>query len=187
MAGLILKNNIRQYFLSLRPQEMQERLQIIRAEVIKTISDDSHLIRVTGSIVITTIASRIGLSTWPELFPALYQMLGTLLGQNLKFWLPFSESGRDECVDGTFETFVKLCEDCQDQLDSEEMEPVLNQLIQTFLRYCNYGVPRIRAKSVNCINQFIHSRSGIVTRNIDDFLRALFKVYKKLEIISNDF
>ena len=50
--------------------EMQERLQIIRAEVIKTISDDSHLIRVTGSIVITTIASRIGLTTWPELFPA---------------------------------------------------------------------------------------------------------------------
>ena len=49
---------------------MQERLQIIRAEVIKTISDDSHLIRVTGSIVITTIASRIGLTTWPELFPA---------------------------------------------------------------------------------------------------------------------
>ena len=86
------------------------------------------------------------------------------------------ESGREECVEGTFETFVKLCEDCQDQLDSEEMEPVLNQLIQTFLRYCNYGVPRIRAKSVNCINQFIHSRSGIVTRNIDDFLRALFKV-----------
>ena len=79
MAGLILKNNIRQYFLSLRPQEMQERLQIIRAEVIKTISDDSHLIRVTGSIVITTIASRIGLSTWPELFPALYQMLGKFL------------------------------------------------------------------------------------------------------------
>ena len=75
MAGLILKNNIRQYFLSLRPQEMQERLAIIRAEVIKTISDDSHLIRVTGSIVITTIASRIGLTSWPELFPALHQML----------------------------------------------------------------------------------------------------------------
>ena len=90
MAGLILKNNIRQYFLSLRPQEMQERLQIIRAEVIKTISDDSHLIRVTGSIVITTIASRIGLSTWPELFPALYQMLGKFSYLNgssdLTFW-----------------------------------------------------------------------------------------------------
>ena len=161
MAGLILKNNIRQYFLSLRPEEMQERLAIIRAEVIKTISDDSHLIRVTGSIVITTIASRIGLASWPELFPALHLML---------------ESGREECVEGTFETFVKLCEDCQDQLDSEEMEPVLNQLIQTFLRYCDYQHPRIRAKSVNCINQFIHSRSGIVTRNIDDFLRALFKL-----------
>ena len=110
---------------------MQERLAFIRAEVIKTISDSSSLIRATGSIVITTIASRIGLvhfwptlsiykyefrlTTWPELFPALHQMLST---------------GREDCVEGTFSTFVKLCEDCQDQLDSEEMEPVLNQLIQ---------------------------------------------------------
>ena len=39
-------------------------------------------------------------------------------------------TGREDCVEGTFSTFVKLCEDCQDQLDSEEMEPVLNQLIQ---------------------------------------------------------
>ena len=35
LAGLILKNNIRQYFLSLPHQVMQERLQFIRAEVIK--------------------------------------------------------------------------------------------------------------------------------------------------------
>jgi transportin-1 len=60
LAGLILKNNIRQYFLSLPTQVMQERLAFIRAEVIKTISDSSSLIRATGSIVITTIASRIG-------------------------------------------------------------------------------------------------------------------------------
>ena len=101
-------------------------------------------------------------------------------------------TGREDCVEGTFSTFVKLCEDCQDQLDSEEMEPVLNQLIQvlnkkshpflnsnflkTFLRYCGYNNARIRANSVNCINQFIHSRSGIVTRHINDFLRALFKL-----------
>jgi len=161
LAGLILKNNIRQYFLSLPTQVMQERLAFIRAEVIKTISDSSSLIRATGSIVITTIASRIGLTTWPELFPALHQMLST---------------GREDCVEGTFSTFVKLCEDCQDQLDSEEMEAVLNQLIQTFLRYCGYNNARIRANSVNCINQFIHSRSGIVTRHINDFLRALFKL-----------
>ena len=55
------------------------------------------------------------LQSWPELFPTLHQML---------------ETGRDECVEGSFSTFVKLCEDCQDQLDSEEMEPVLNTLIQ---------------------------------------------------------
>ena len=42
------------------------------------------------------------------------------------------DTGRDECVEGAFSTYVKLCEDCQDQLDSEEMETVLNGLIQVF-------------------------------------------------------
>ena len=45
-------------------------------------------------------------------------------------------TGREDCVEGTFSTFVKLCEDCQDQLDSEEMEPVLNQLIQVSNTLC---------------------------------------------------
>lgn len=99
------------------------------------------------------------------------------------------DTGRDECIDGAFSTFVKLCEDCQDQLDTEEMEGVLNNLIEvcsewngngsffkTFLRYCGFQNAKIRSQSVNCINHFIHSRSGIVSKHIDDFLRALFKL-----------
>ena len=45
------------------------------------------------------------------------------------------DTGRDECVEGAFSTYVKLCEDCQDQLDSEEMETVLNGLIQVFYTF----------------------------------------------------
>ncbi|CBY08006.1 unnamed protein product [Oikopleura dioica] len=161
LAGLILKNNIRQYFLPMNPQVMMQRLHFIKAEVIKAVSDPSQLIRATGSIVVTTLASKVGLQYWPELFPCLHQMLDT---------------GRDECIDGAFSTFVKLCEDCQDQLDTEEMEGVLNNLIETFLRYCGFQNAKIRSQSVNCINHFIHSRSGIVSKHIDDFLRALFKL-----------
>ncbi|CAG5094261.1 Oidioi.mRNA.OKI2018_I69.XSR.g13398.t1.cds [Oikopleura dioica] len=161
LAGLILKNNIRQYFNVMNPQVMMQRLHFIKSEVIKAVSDPSQLIRATGSIVVTTLASKVGLQYWPELFPCLHQMLDT---------------GRDECIDGAFSTFVKLCEDCQDQLDQEEMEPVLNNLIETFLRYCGFQNAKIRSQSVNCINHFIHSRSGIVSKHIDDFLRALFKL-----------
>ena len=35
LAGLILKNNVRQYFMSLPPNVLQARLQFIRTEVIK--------------------------------------------------------------------------------------------------------------------------------------------------------
>ena len=47
---------------------------------------------------------------------------------------------------------------------------------KTFLRYCGFQNAKIRSQSVNCINHFIHSRSGIVSKHIDDFLRALFKL-----------
>ena len=63
LAGLILKNNIRQYFMSLPPAVMHERLQFIRVEVLKAVADHSQLIRATASIVVTTIASRIGYET----------------------------------------------------------------------------------------------------------------------------
>ena len=65
------------------------------------------------------------LQSWPELFPTLHQML---------------ETQRDECVDGSFSTFAKLCEDCQDQLDSEEMEGDLNILIQVSITDSDSGV-----------------------------------------------
>ena len=53
LAGLILKNNIRQYFLPMNPQVMMQRLHFIKSEVIKAVSDPSQLIRATGSIVVT--------------------------------------------------------------------------------------------------------------------------------------
>lgn len=70
MSGLILKNNIKSHYENL-PSTVTE---FVKAECLTAVGDTSPLIRATVGILITTIASR-GIIYWPELLPALCQML----------------------------------------------------------------------------------------------------------------
>lgn len=47
----------------------------IKAECLSAVGDPSPLIRATVGILITTIASKVELTNWPELLPALCNML----------------------------------------------------------------------------------------------------------------
>lgn len=70
LSGLILKNNIKSHYENL-PQTVTE---FVKSECLTAVGDTSPLIRATVGILITTIASR-GINTWPELLPALCNML----------------------------------------------------------------------------------------------------------------
>lgn len=71
LSGLILKNNIR-----INGQNFQrEIIEYIKQECLMAIGDPSPLIRATVGILITTIATKVGLPNWPELLPALCEML----------------------------------------------------------------------------------------------------------------
>lgn len=70
LSGLILKNNIKSHYENLPPTVTE----FVKAECLTAVGDASPLIRATVGILITTIASR-GINTWPELLPALCQML----------------------------------------------------------------------------------------------------------------
>lgn len=71
LSGLILKNNIRQHGSNLQP----EIVEYIKQECLMAVGDPSPLIRATVGILITTIASKGGLANWPQLLPALCDML----------------------------------------------------------------------------------------------------------------
>lgn len=70
LSGLILKNNIKSHYENLSPTVTE----FIKSECLTAVGDTSPLIRATVGILITTISSR-GINTWPELLPALCQML----------------------------------------------------------------------------------------------------------------
>lgn len=70
LSGLILKNNIKSHYENLPPTVTE----FVKSECLTAVGDTSPLIRATVGILITTIASR-GINSWPELLPALCQML----------------------------------------------------------------------------------------------------------------
>lgn len=71
LSGLILKNNVKAHYQKFLPQVAE----FIKHECLKAVGDPSPLIRATVGILITTIASKGELTSWPDLLPNLCLML----------------------------------------------------------------------------------------------------------------
>ncbi|CAK9304599.1 unnamed protein product [Gordionus sp. m RMFG-2023] len=157
LSGLILKSNIRAHFKNF-PQEIKN---FITNECIKNIGDKSPLIRATIGILITTIGCKDN-----NLLNEILQKLCSLLD---------SKSSLE--VEGAFSALQKLCEDCAEILDKDTSENnCLNFMIPKFLQYFKHENPKIRAHAVACVNQFIISRTQVLSHNFNLFLENLFSL-----------
>nr|CAH7748912.1 unnamed protein product [Callosobruchus chinensis] len=157
LSGLILKNNVRTHFSSLLPNVTN----FIKTECLQAVGDPSPLIRATVGILITTVASKGDLSTWPELLPALCNML---------------DSTDYNICEGAFGALLKICEDSAEVLDADTANRPLNILIPKFLQFFNHSSSKIRSYAIGCVNQFIIQRSQALMYHIDSFLQKLFSV-----------
>ena len=66
-----MKNNVKAHFNRFR----SDVAEFIKQSCLSAVGDPSPLIRATVGILITTIASKGELTSWPELLPALCGML----------------------------------------------------------------------------------------------------------------
>ncbi|XP_012057478.1 PREDICTED: transportin-1 [Atta cephalotes] len=155
LSGLILKNNVKTYFHKFLP----EVINFVKQECLSAVGDPSPLIRATVGILITTVASRGELTTWPELLPALCQML---------------DSQDYNVCEGAFGALQKICEDSAEILDSDALNRPLNILIPKFLQFFRHSSPKIRSHAIACVNQFIIQRTQALMIHIDSFLENLF-------------
>lgn len=96
---------------------------------------------------------------WPELLPALCQML---------------DSQDYSVCEGAFGALQKICEDSADILDSDALNRPLNVLIPKFLQFFRHSSPKIRSHAIACVNQFIVNRTQALMIHIDSFLENLF-------------
>ncbi|XP_074105012.1 transportin 1 [Cotesia typhae] len=155
LSGLILKNNVRTHYHKFLP----EVTNFIKQECLSAVGDPDPMIRATVGILITTIASKGEVSTWPELLPSLCQML---------------DSQDYNVCDGSFSALQKICEDSGELLDSDSINRPLNVFIPKFLQFFRHSSPKIRSHAIACVNQFIVSRSQVLMLHIDSFLENLF-------------
>lgn len=120
-----MKNNARAFFDKF-PDWCKE---FIKRECLLCIGDSSQLIRATIGILITTIVSKSGLQTWPQLLPTLCQHL---------------DSESYASCEGAFGALQKICEDSHEQLDSDQYNRPLEYLIPKFLKFFQHSNPKIR-------------------------------------------
>ncbi|CAI8013786.1 Transportin-1 [Geodia barretti] len=157
IAGLILKNNAKVYYASF-PAEIKS---FIKQEALQAIGDPSPLIRATAGTLISTIAMRGELASWPELLPSLCH---------------FIDDPNYTVCEGAFSALHKICEDCYDQLDSDALDRPLNVLIPKFIQFFSHQSPSIRSHAIACVNQFIITMPTALVANIVPFIEGLFAV-----------
>lgn len=157
LSGLILKNNIRSHAQNLQ----MDIVEYIKQECLLAVGDPSPLIQATVGILITTIASKGGLDNWPQLLPALCDML---------------DSQDYNVCEGAFGALQKICEDSADMLDSSALNRPLNVMIPKFLQFFSHTSPKIRSHAIACINQFIINRAQALMMHIDEFIESLFSL-----------
>lgn len=153
LSGLILKNNVKTHYNGMIPSVSN----FIKQECLSAVGDPSPLIRATVGILITTIASKGELTTWPELLPALCAML---------------DSQDYNVCEGAFGALQKICEDSAEMLDSDALNRPLNILIPKFLQFFSHSSPKIRSHAIGCVNQFIINRTQALMMHIDSFLQV---------------
>lgn len=116
-----------------------------------------------SGILITTIASKGELQTWPELLPQLCNLLNSEDYNTCEVWITTHECPSccsngaawlwGQCVSflsqlcisqGSFGALQKICEDSSELLDSDALNRPLNIMIPKFLQFFKHYSPKIR-------------------------------------------
>jgi hypothetical protein len=134
MAGLVLKNNVKEHWDELHPS-VQE---YVKQGVLSCVGSPEPYLRLTAGTCVTTIAYTAGLAAWSELVPTL---LGMLDGAH-------DTAGGDRARDtaeGAMAALSKICEDsCEALATQTESQPLLGPLLATLIPIINAKHPPLR-------------------------------------------
>ncbi|PAA65300.1 hypothetical protein BOX15_Mlig026208g1, partial [Macrostomum lignano] len=157
MAGLILKNNIKNHY-QLYPAEV---LECVKRACLACLGDRSAMIRATVGTIITTMVSKARLEAWPELMPHLVASL---------------DSGDEFLVEGSFSAMHKICEDSKQLLEDTPVSQPLGILIPKFIEFTGHRSAKVRSLALGCINQFIGGHSQAPMQYLDRLLESVFRL-----------
>lgn len=136
LAGIMLKNNVKDKWSTL-PPEVQE--YILQNSPVQLASPHPTLRSTAGSII-TTVYSKTGSAGWPWLINTLCEAL---------------DNANETLVDGAFSTLEKICEDHSRSLASDEVHRPLSVLVPKLIQMLRHQNERFRVYALSCLLYFI--------------------------------
>ncbi|KAJ1933260.1 hypothetical protein GGF37_006787, partial [Kickxella alabastrina] len=127
VAGLLLKNSVRQDFNTIPPHV----LEYVKRKSIDAIGDPDTLVRHTLGTVIATSVALGKIRNWPEILPRLMQLL---------------DSSEYPVVEGAWDILHKICEECGLELDEPLNDGTLplNIMLPKFITFFASDLPVLR-------------------------------------------
>ncbi|KAE8267860.1 hypothetical protein A4X09_0g4478 [Tilletia walkeri] len=156
VAGILLKNGFDHVVIS------DDELVYIKEQMLPALSYPEVELRRTASLVVAMILVFYKPETWPE---------------GLSKLIDLTASSNFDEAEAAFNTLSKVCEDASAELDAAEINGVrlIEVLIPKLLEATQHPDARIRAHSINCLNEFVTQGSATLQHHLDTFLTALFK------------
>ncbi|KAJ1885933.1 hypothetical protein LPJ66_009880 [Kickxella alabastrina] len=158
VAGLLLKNSVRQDFNTIPPHV----LEYVKRKSIDAIGDPDTLVRHTLGTVIATSVALGKIRNWPEILPRLMQLL---------------DSSEYPVVEGAWDILHKICEECGLELDEPLNDGTLplNIMLPKFITFFASDLPVLREYAITTTTIFVSKRSVCMQPMIDAFVVELFK------------
>ncbi|KAJ2020876.1 hypothetical protein IW146_003042 [Coemansia sp. RSA 922] len=158
VAGLLLKNNVRQDFASIPPHV----LEYVKRKSIDAIGDPDTLVRHTLGTVIATIVALGKIRSWPEILPRLMQLL---------------DSSDYPVVEGSWDILRKICDECTRELEEplDDGTLPLNVMLPRFLSFFSSESPTLREYAISTTTLFVRESSECMKPMMDTFVVELFK------------
>ena len=158
-AGLLLKNNLKTGWTSMRP----EFRGYIQRALLPGLGHASRFLRQTVGTAVSIIARAAGPTEWPDVYPALVQCI---------------ESGNEHLVDGGLDAIYKVCEELNGRLDGPvagmpEGSPA-GLLIPRLLQLMAHPTPGVRRSALGAINLMVPSWPSSHGAAMDTYLQGLF-------------
>ena len=155
VAGIILKNNVRDYYVKMSP----EVRTYLKEEVVRCIGDQCTAIRRTAGSIITTIIDVSSLDECPGLLRLFTQLL---------------DSPDVTLIDGTLSALYMICQDSAEKLEDDDHRsgrPLVTLLPKLFTFFTSPH-DAFRHFALGCVNQFIVCMPRVLADNFDTYIKV---------------
>lgn len=153
IAGFTLKSCIKFFY----PDESPMDKQYIRNSVLQGLVDPNFQIRNAAGVIISQIVTVGNLESWPELIPALMNLL---------------KSNDDNYIITGLSCLSKVMEDDIYAFDSDKVGNPLNELIPMFLSFFTNNNEEIVFHSVSCMRFTIDAMPNALLVNMNNYLQV---------------